>query len=58
MNAAMKIHSKSSFKDEPADLGYFENWVTQLEKHNDRKYERYECETSLGKTHVWGLNTP
>jgi len=53
----MKIYSKSSFKDEQADLGYFEEWVAQLEKHNDRKYERYELETSLGKTHVWGLNT-
>src|SRR3970040_1127489 len=53
----MKIFSKSHFKEEKTDLGYFENWVTQLEKNNGRQYERYEIETSLGKTHVWGLNT-
>lgn len=53
----MKIHSKSHFKDEIADRNYFENWVRQLEENNDRKYERYEIITSLGKTHVWGLNT-
>jgi hypothetical protein len=53
----MKIHSISQFKDETADRKYFENWVTQLEKYNGRKYDRYEIETSLGKTHVWGLNT-
>lgn len=53
----MEIKSKSHFKEEKTDLGYFENWVTQLEKNNGRQYERYEIETSLGKTHVWGLNT-
>lgn len=53
----MNIKSKSFFKDEKTDLNYFENWVTQLEKNNERKYERYEIETSLGKTHVWGLHT-
>lgn len=53
----MKIHSKSTFKDETKDLDYFENWVKQLERNNDRKYERYDIETSLGKTVVWGLYT-
>ena len=53
----MKIYSKSYFKNEKADLSYFESWVTQLEKNNNRQYERYEIETSLGKTIVWGLNT-
>jgi esterase/lipase len=53
----MKIKSKSYFKDEKTDLDYFENWVTQLEKNNGRQYQRYEIETSLGKTHVWGLYT-
>ncbi|MEA5403385.1 PD-(D/E)XK nuclease domain-containing protein [Arcicella sp. DC2W] len=53
----MKIKNKSSFKDEKTDLSYFENWVRQLEKNNDRQYERIEIETSLGKTHVWGLHT-
>lgn len=53
----MKIYSKSHFKDQTADLNYFENWVTQLEKNNNRHYERYEIETSLGRTIVWGLYT-
>lgn len=53
----MKIKSKSYFKDEKADLNYFENWVKQLEQNNGREYERYEIETSLGKTNVWGLYT-
>ena len=53
----MKIFSKSHFKDEKTDRNYFENWVTQLEKSNGRQYERYEIETSLGKTIVWGIHT-
>lgn len=53
----MKTYSHSHFKDETKDLDYFKNWVTQLEKNNDRQYERYEVETSLGKTQIWGLNT-
>ncbi|HRP83326.1 MAG TPA: alpha/beta hydrolase [Saprospiraceae bacterium] len=53
----MKIYSKSQFKDETADRNYFENWASRLEKNNSRQYERYEIETSLGKTHIWGLNT-
>jgi len=53
----MKIHSTSHFKDESADPNYFESWVGRLEKNNGRQYERYEIQTSLGKTHVWGLHT-
>ena len=53
----MNIKGRSYFKDPEADLSYFESWVTQLEKHNGRLYERFEMETSLGKTHVWGLHT-
>lgn len=53
----MKIKGRSYFKDPEADLSYFENWVTRLEKHNGRNYERFEVETALGVTHVWGLNT-
>lgn len=53
----MKIQSKSHFKEENSDLAYFENWVIELEKSNNRRYERYEVKTSLGKTIVWGLNT-
>ena len=53
----MKIKNKSYFKDEKTDRNYFEKWVKQLENNNDRQYERYEIETSLGKTNVWGLYT-
>jgi pimeloyl-ACP methyl ester carboxylesterase len=53
----MKIYSTSHFKDEKADRDYFENWVAQLENNNNRKYERYLVKTSLGNTHVWGINT-
>jgi pimeloyl-ACP methyl ester carboxylesterase len=53
----MKIHSKSHFKDEKTDRNYFENWVTQLENNNGSQYERYDIETSLGKTIVWGIHT-
>ena len=53
----MNIKVKSYFKDEKKDIEYFENWVSKLEKNNGRQYERYLIETSLGKTHVWGLNT-
>lgn len=53
----MKIFKRSKFKDEKVDHAYFENWVGQLEKNNGRKYERYEIQTSLGKTVVWGLHT-
>ena len=53
----MNIKGKSFFKDRKADISYFENWVDKLEKNNDRKYERFEIKTSIGKTHVWGLNT-
>lgn len=53
----MEIYSKSHFKDEITDQNYFENWVIQLEQNNGRHYERYEIKTSLGKTHIWGINT-
>ncbi|MBC7846614.1 MAG: alpha/beta hydrolase [Flavobacterium sp.] len=53
----MEIKGKSFFKDAKSDLKVFENWVNQLEKNNERVYERIELNTSLGKTHIWGLNT-
>ncbi|WP_296622391.1 alpha/beta fold hydrolase [Marivirga sp.] len=53
----MRIYSKSYFKGEKSDFVYFENWVKQLQGNNERQYERYEIETSLGTTQVWGLNT-
>lgn len=57
MLSEIKIYSKSQFKDEPKDQKWFHDWVRQLEEHNGRTYERFEIQTSLGKTHVWGLFT-
>jgi len=53
----MEIKRRSSFKDRKADLRNFESWVNRLEQQNNRQYERFEIATSLGMTHVWGLNT-
>ena len=53
----MQIARKSYFKNPAKDLIWFEKWVSALEMHNGRTYERIEVATSLGKTHVWGLNT-
>jgi pimeloyl-ACP methyl ester carboxylesterase len=53
----MRIHAKSYFKNPEKDGNYFEQWVQNLEKINDRRYERFEIATALGKTHAWGLNT-
>jgi esterase/lipase len=53
----MEIKGKSYFKEAKVDLPFFENWVDQLEKDNGRVYERIKVMTSLGKTHIWGLNT-
>lgn len=53
----MKIKAKSYFKEEKTDFAYFENWAEKLERKNGRQYDRYTIETSLGKTHVWGLHT-
>ncbi len=53
----MKIIRHSGFKDEKKDFNFLDNWVKELEKANDRTYERISLSTNLGKTHVWGLNT-
>lgn len=52
----MKTKQQSFFKDEQQDFLFLENWVKKLEKANGRKYERIEIDTTLGKTHVWGIN--
>ncbi|PSR53463.1 alpha/beta hydrolase [Adhaeribacter arboris] len=53
----MKIHKKSFFKDSVLDREWLESWVQQLEKNNKRQYDRITLNTTLGKTHIWGLNT-
>ncbi len=53
----MEIKRQSSFKAPEKDLIWFENWAKEIEKSNGRTYQRISLQTSLGKTHVWGLNT-
>ncbi len=52
----MEIKKKSHFKNSK-DIQWLDSWVKKLEVANDRNYESITIETSLGKTHVWGLNT-
>ena len=52
----MEIKRKSYFKNPAQDRQWFEHWVSELENANGRRYARREVETSLGKTHVWGLH--
>lgn len=52
----MEIKNRSSFKDPEKDLLWLNQWVSELEKNNNRQYQRIELTTSLGKTQVWGLN--
>jgi len=53
----MSIKYKSYFKSPDQDHAWFNSWVNRLEQANDRKYQQITLHTSLGKTHVWGLNT-
>ena len=53
----MRIAKTSQFKNVEQDKAWFENWVTKLEALNGRQYRRFQLQTALGKTHVWGLNT-
>jgi len=53
----MEIKRTSGFKDPVQDHAWFANWVQQLQTLNQRQYQRFELHTSLGKTHIWGVNT-
>ena len=53
----MEIKFRSYFKSPESDIDWFNQWVVQLEHSNGRNYDRISLETSLGKTHIWGLNT-
>ncbi len=52
----MQIKKTSGFKNPEGDIQWFNDWAARLEKLNDKEYRRIEIQTSLGKTHVWGLN--
>lgn len=53
----MQIKKHSKFKDPAADKDWFAGWVAKLEALNQKVYQRIETQTSLGKTHIWGINT-
>lgn len=53
----MRIKRISYFKKPAEDKQWFEQWVEKLERLNLKKYERFNVDTSLGRTYVWGLNT-
>jgi pimeloyl-ACP methyl ester carboxylesterase len=46
----------SYFKNPDQDKKWFNHWVSDLETLNNKKYNRIEVETALGKTHIWGRN--
>lgn len=53
----MKTFRKSHFKNDTVDKEYLDAWVRRLELANKRTYEKYDLNTSLGNTRVWGVNT-
>lgn len=53
----MEIKGKSGFKNPANDLNQFRSWVKKLEAANNRTYREIPVKTSLGLTHVWGVNT-
>lgn len=53
----MNIKYHSEFKNPQQDKVWFENWVKQVEHANQKTYTRFDLDTVLGKTVVWGLNT-
>ena len=53
----METKNKSYFKEAANDKAWFMSWVSELEKNNKKVYQQIQINTSLGKTHVWGLNT-
>lgn len=53
----MQVKKRSFFKDQEKSATWFAQWVSQLEQLNNKRYDRIDLQTSLGKTHVWALNT-
>ncbi len=54
---SMNTYSTSYFKEPASDQLFIEQWVSKLEKLNNRQYERHNVPSSLGKTVVWSLNS-
>ena len=53
----MQLKRKSFFKNQQESVRWFQQWVSQLEHLNKKRYDKIEIKTSLGKTCVWALNT-
>lgn len=53
---AIQIKKKSGFKDPVTDLIQFRSWVKKLELANNRSYREIQVKTSIGMTHIWGVN--
>lgn len=47
----------SYFKNKKKDIQSLENWVFKLEQSNGYEYTKFNIETSLGKTQIYGINT-
>ncbi|CAN5264242.1 hypothetical protein BH09BAC4_BH09BAC4_03840 [soil metagenome] len=52
----MQVKKQSYFKNPAQSVRWFEQWVSQLEQLNHKRYNRIEVQTSLGKTHIWAIN--
>ena len=52
----MKINSVSYFKNLPAAMDFFNNWIMRVAELSGTSYERINLETALGETVVWGIN--
>ncbi len=48
---------QSYFKDKEASTQWFNNWISHLERINQKQYDKITVQTSLGKTWVYGLQT-
>ncbi len=46
----------SSFKNPEEDKRWLKKWIADIERSNQRNYERISVTTSLGTTEVFGLN--
>lgn len=47
----------SYFKNGKEDIESLEKWVSKLEQSNGYEYTKFNIETSLGKTQIYGINT-
>jgi pimeloyl-ACP methyl ester carboxylesterase len=51
------IKDRSCFKDPACDIQWLKQWAGKVEAASGRSYQRIEVQTSLGRTHIWGMST-